>query len=84
MVRHAHARKVSVQLGQVGDKILVTIEDDGVGFDQNEAARKTGGEAGFGLFSIQERMSDLGGDFTIESQPGQGTKAFLSIPFNDQ
>ena len=83
VVRHAHASKVSVQLRQAGDKIQVIIEDDGVGFDPDAAPKTAIREEGFGLFSIQERMSDMGGDFMIESEPDQGTKAVLSLPLSN-
>jgi signal transduction histidine kinase len=84
VVKHANASKVSVQLGQVGDRIFVIVQDDGIGFDPNASTKTVGREEGFGLFSIQERMNDLGGDFKIESELGQGTKASLSIPLNIQ
>ncbi|MGB7117823.1 MAG: ATP-binding protein, partial [Anaerolineales bacterium] len=83
VVRHAHASKVSVQLRQAGEKIQVIIEDDGVGFDPDAATKTAIREEGFGLFSIQERMSDMGGDFMIESEPDQGTKAVLSLPLSN-
>ena len=62
------------------DTLRIVVEDDGVGFDTNGAAIGANHEAGFGLFSIRERMSDLGGALEIESEPGQGCAAVLVIP----
>jgi PAS domain S-box-containing protein len=80
VIRHASASQVSVHIERAEDIITVIIEDDGVGFDPDAIAQKRGRGAGFGLFSIQERMSDLGGTFEIQSAPGRGSKAILSIP----
>jgi signal transduction histidine kinase len=80
VIRHASASQVSVHIEHAEDIITVIIEDDGVGFDPDAIAQKRGRGAGFGLFSIQERMSDLGGTFEIQSAPGRGSKAILSIP----
>lgn len=80
VVRHAGAGKVSVRLEAAGDKINLIVEDNGVGFDPDAALREAERDAGFGLFSIQERMSDMVGAFVIESEPGHGCKAILSMP----
>ena len=82
VVRHAGASQVSVHLEAAGDKINVIVEDDGVGFDPDTVTQETKREVGFGLFSIQERMSDMGGAFVTESEPGHGCKAILSMPLS--
>ena len=53
--------------------------DDGVGFDPKEVFRGVKQDVGFGLFSIQERMADLGGALEIVSEPGKGPKAIMSV-----
>ena len=57
----------------------MTVMDDGVGFEPELASRGEKQEGGFGLFSIKERMTDLGGALEIVSTPGKGCKAILSI-----
>jgi len=82
VLKHARANKVSVRLEDRNTSIRVIIEDDGIGFDPRaviDAGRKTGG---FGLFSIEELMADLGGDLKIVSEPGKGCMAILSAPFS--
>jgi len=79
-VKHAHANKVSVRVDRAGDNVQVIIQDDGNGFDLQAALGVTSREGGFGLFSIQERMVDLGGSLEIVSEPGQGCKAILISP----
>jgi signal transduction histidine kinase len=58
----------------------VFVEDDGVGFDLGFQDGKTVKNGGFGLFSIQESMIDLGGAFHIRSEPGRGCIAILKLP----
>jgi len=80
VVKHAHATSIEVRLERVGDNIRVSVEDDGVGMDTGARAMITKGGGGFGLFSIQERMSDLGGSLDIVSEPGRGYTATLTAP----
>ena len=56
--------------------LLATIEDDGAGFEP-KCARHT---PGIGLASMRERVQYVKGEFTIQSEPGQGTVIELSIP----
>jgi len=81
VVKHARANKVSVRLEDRNTSIRIIVEDDGIGFDPRamiDAGNKMGG---FGLFSIEELMADLGGDLKIVSEPGKGCTAILSAPF---
>ena len=84
VVKHAHATKVSVRMMAEADTLRVAVEDDGVGFRVPGAADADSGEGGFGLFSISERMSDLGGGLEIESEPGRGCRAVLVFPYPDR
>lgn len=84
VIKHARAKSISVSLEETADHLDITIQDDGVGFDFNEALSDVNVLRGFGLFSVQERMTDLGGKLTIVSQPGTGCRAVLHLPFNAQ
>jgi signal transduction histidine kinase len=80
VVKHAQANQVTV-LMEVTDGVLkIVVQDDGIGFDSGELSQPEGIKGGFGLFSIEERMTDLGGAFEIESQPGKGGRAILTVP----
>ena len=78
--KHAQARHVTIALRHTRNTVLVEVADDGQGFDRRRLHRPSIKPIGFGIFSIQERLKHLGGDLTIESTPGSGTKASLSIP----
>jgi signal transduction histidine kinase len=77
--KHANANRVLVRLRVEGDTFSVEIQDDGVGFDPEAVQRRR--EAGhLGLLNMQERAELMGGRFTIQSQPGAGTRVRLDIP----
>ena len=84
VVKHARANKVSVRLEDRNTRIRIIVEDDGIGFDPRAANQADSKIGGFGLFSIQELMADLGGDLKIVSEPGKGCTAILSAPFGDE
>ena len=80
VIKHAKAEKVSVYLKNDDTMLTVIIEDDGAGFDPQAATPPGEEKSGFGLFSIRERMADLSGSFDIQSEPGKGLKAVLTVP----
>ena len=72
-----HSRADSLRVRLVIDEgLTLVVEDDGVGFDAEAATR----EPGQGLQGMIERASALGGSFSIESAPGEGSRARLEIP----
>ena len=79
-VKHFHTRSARVGLETVDGSLHLVVSDQGVGFDPN--ARPLAGELGkgFGLFSIQERLELIGGQFEIASTPGKGSRFTLSVP----
>lgn len=84
VTKHAQAKKVRVKLEQQGDKLYILISDDGIGFDYNPEIIRLNKMSGFGLFSIQERMQDIGGSMKINSSKGMGSKVLLTIPLQHQ
>jgi signal transduction histidine kinase len=77
--KHANANRVLVRLRVEADTFSVEIQDDGVGFDPEAIQRRR--EAGhLGLLNMQERAELMGGRFSIQSQPGAGTRVRLDIP----
>jgi PAS domain S-box-containing protein len=75
-LKHAHARKVQVQLRFGEAATCMEVQDDGVGFDLT-AARDGGG---LGLPGMKERVQKIGGRLEIKSAPGQGTKIVAEVP----
>jgi len=84
VAKHARAGSVIVSAERVGDEVRVSVEDDGIGFDLLDARQAGWQSSGFGLFSIRERLGHIGGRFSIESKPGHGTLATLSVPIDRQ
>jgi signal transduction histidine kinase len=78
--RHSSAKRVEVRSRVAGEVFEVTVRDDGVGFDVAQALRLDARRLSFGLISMQERVSALGGVLTLRSQPGRGTRVLISLP----
>jgi signal transduction histidine kinase len=76
VVRHARASEVSVALQVVDGLVLLSIEDDGCGFDEGGSA--DGGR--IGLVGMLERVRPYGGRVLIESVPGTGTSVTVALP----
>lgn len=80
IVKHAKARNVKVSFKRNNNKVLISVEDDGVGFTASSRYSTEMLCRGFGLFSIEERLGQLGGNFEIESMPDHETRASLIVP----
>jgi len=80
VVKHSQATSAHVLIERAGDNIELTVRDNGKGCDSATTLGGTGSQSGFGLFSIRERMADLGGTLEIKSERGQGFTATLSMP----
>ncbi len=79
---HARARQAVIAVAHEAGQVCVTVSDDGVGMDTARLNRR--GEAqGFGIFSIQERISDLGGSVRFISRAGRGLSVTLVLPLPD-
>ena len=76
VAKHSGAGHVDVFVENRPDHLVMTIEDDGTGFDSTAATRSPG----IGLAIMRERARLVGGTFTIYSEPGQGTVIDLIIP----
>ena len=79
VARHAKASCVRIILRQEPQCIRCTIEDDGVGFDAPMTVNGTG-RPGLGLIGMRERVNSIGGSWSIQSNPGCGTKITVTIP----
>jgi signal transduction histidine kinase len=77
VVKHAKAKTMTVQLIEYPDHINITVDDDGVGFNQDQAKRE---RKGIGLTNIISRIESVKGKIEIDSQERQGTSVLLDIP----
>jgi signal transduction histidine kinase len=73
--KHARAQSVRISLSHRNGSLLLTIKDDGIGFDP-QAVRKI---SGIGLASMEERIRLVGGRLSVQSQPGEGTLITASL-----
>ncbi|MFF4007102.1 sensor histidine kinase [Streptomyces sp. NPDC001717] len=81
VVRHARADRAEITLTFMDASVTLDIVDDGQGFDASCAASGSGsGDGGFGLPAMRSRAETLGGLFTVESDPGQGTAVAVTLP----
>lgn len=80
VVRHARAETVLIQMAREGPRLSIEVEDDGRGFDPASVATPESSGRGLGLLGIRERVELLGGQVTIDSTPGQGTRLAVSVP----
>ena len=78
VLRHAHARRVSIKLTRSGDCLLVAVTDDGQGFNTDRISQSRRDRRG--LHNIAERTRLLGGSLAITSDTGRGTQVRLEVP----
>jgi PAS domain S-box-containing protein len=79
IVRHAHAARVDIVLTVRDGKLIVIIEDDGIGFDPETALDGTH----LGLFGMRERAEMIDAKLIIESSPGNGTTIMMEVGYAD-
>ncbi|MFC9930885.1 sensor histidine kinase [Streptomyces sp. NPDC127190] len=79
-VRHARATRAEVALGHLGDRVTVTVRDDGTGFEPDRLPAPDPEAGGFGLAAMRARLQSLGGTLTLVSAPGQGTTLTAELP----
>ena len=73
VIKHANAKHCTVQFSSFENKMNISIEDDGVGFENVD-------QNGQGLKSIEKRLNNIDGEFSIESNKGEGTLCVITIP----
>lgn len=86
VVRHARAGRAEITLTFMEASVTLDVVDDGVGFEPSPGspacapAAGGAGDGGFGLPAMRSRAETLGGLFTVESAPGQGTAVAVTLP----
>jgi signal transduction histidine kinase len=77
--RHAQAKNIRVSLEDANGQLTACVEDDGVGFDQHGGVVQ-----GLGLLGMAERVRELCGNLSIQSEPGKGTRIAVTLPLNQE
>ena len=76
VTRHSHATRVEVNLRQANNHLQGSLVDNGVGFEKDQKSD----HEGFGLVSMEERIKQIGGELSVKSSPGAGTKISFVVP----
>lgn len=79
-MKHAQAKAITVKLAQAGPQLVVTIRDDGKGFDVSQTMQSYDQRGSYGMINLRERVAVTEGDYTITSEPGQGTEVRVVVP----
>jgi len=77
--KHARATAVSVRLGRIGDRVVLSVSDDGVGFDPAVVAQYVA-DGHIGLGSLLARLDAMGGSMLVDSAAGGGTRVTVTSP----
>jgi len=76
-VKYSHAKKIRVDLAYLQGTVVLSVCDDGSGFEQSEP---TGNGVHFGLLGMQERAKQMGGTLSVISRKGAGTAVTIEVP----
>lgn len=78
--RHSGTTTAHLRASHAAGRLEIAVTDEGKGFDAEAAMGGRANGCGYGLFSIRERIGDLGGEFRVVSVPGRGTSATIILP----
>lgn len=79
-LKHADALEIDVSFEQLSDEVVLTVSDDGEGFEVPERLTMFVRENHFGLAGIQDDVGAVGGDLKVSSTPGEGTQVVCRLP----
>jgi signal transduction histidine kinase len=82
VVKHARAKQLDLNFATNKEMLEITVQDYGIGFNYNPDLLRLKSKT-YGLFSIQERITDLGGSMEVDSASNKGTKIKLLLPIID-
>lgn len=80
VVRHSGVRSAQVEMTCQDNQLRIAVTDDGCGFDPLRRPEQRDLTAGYGLFSIRERIEQIAGRLEVTSAPGHGTRVCLIVP----
>jgi signal transduction histidine kinase len=79
-LRHSKADTIRVSLDTVNDCVRLCINDNGCGFDPEDAMQRKDPLSGYGLKGMRDRAEVVGGSLSLDSGPGRGTSVCLELP----
>ena len=96
-LKHSKATKIEISIKQNLHNAIFTIQDNGIGYDENLIFNSFGSDStfenkviqsrrprGLGITSMEYRANQIGGDVKIESELNKGTKIIVTIPFDEK
>ena len=84
ITKHAQAKDVYIQLEYQPKYVVVSVRDDGIGFDLDMVRMSRARRPSLGLAGMRERAALLGGEVIIQSSPGQGTLVEAKLPLQSE
>lgn len=81
-IRHGKARHIRIAGSHGDEKLRFSVTDDGIGFDPAAAPGVLQGH--FGISGVRERAEQMNGSFEIDSSPGRGARAIITLAFSEQ
>ncbi|MCS7202666.1 MAG: sensor histidine kinase [Dictyoglomus sp.] len=79
IIKHAQARNIFLEIKEEGENILITIKDDGIGFDVENIWEKIKEGRALGILGIKERVELFNGNMEIKSKKGEGTEIKITL-----
>lgn len=80
IVRHSKAASTEISLKGTGEQVVLTVIDDGIGFDPNSVRENALQTQHLGLLGMRERAELVGGSIKLTSQPGKGSQIQIIVP----
>ena len=83
-MQHGEATRVQIVLREVVGSVVLSVRDNGKGFDELVVRRRDPSEGGLGLLGMRERVAEFGGTLTVRSAPGAGTRIVARLPMSPE
>jgi signal transduction histidine kinase len=77
-IKHAQAEQLRIELSYVTDRVTLSVQDDGRGFDSTQQSPN----GHFGLVGMRERVRQMGGQLLVNSRPQAGTEIIVEVPLS--
>jgi signal transduction histidine kinase len=84
VTRHAMAKRVEIRLRREGDQLVLSVQDDGNGFELDAMRERAVAGGSLGVLGMQERATLIGGQLEIDSSPQRGSTVQLTCPWRTQ
>jgi signal transduction histidine kinase len=81
--KHAGTHKAQVILRRLANRLMIRVQDDGVGFQPPLIRSQCSPNGGFGLYSAEMQIEAIGGRMIIDAQPGRGTCVVITLPLSN-